>query len=174
MDPLVRSYLGDLNPPQSIEDTRKIIQYIIDQYRLNGMGRLAVVEKSSGDFIGWAGLKIERNINGHDQFYDLGYRFMSKYWNKGYASEAASAVVSYGFHILQVDKICAYIQQGNSSSRRVAEKSGLQLTSTFRGECADEWWLEIERTAYAPEGDSDVVFVPDEGRSSEVLLSEQL
>lgn len=50
------------------------------QYVDNGIGRWAVVEKESGLFIGWAGLKIETNVNDHASFYDLGYRFLPEFW----------------------------------------------------------------------------------------------
>jgi [ribosomal protein S5]-alanine N-acetyltransferase len=135
-------------PPKSLEETTDWIQSIIDQYQRTGVGRLAVVEKASSDFIGWAGLKVESNVNGHKTFYDLGYRLMSQYWGKGYASEAARAIVAFGFEALQVDEICAYIEQGNDSSRRVAENAGLRVTSTFIGERTDEWWLEIRKNEY--------------------------
>ena len=53
-----------------------MIENIRQQYRTNGIGRMAVILKETGEFTGWAGLKLERNVNGHEQFYDIGYRFI--------------------------------------------------------------------------------------------------
>ena len=73
---------------------------------------MAVELKSNGCFIGWAGIKIEHNVNGHESFVDLGYRFLPEHWDNGYATEASSALLTFGFDILKLDKICAYAETG--------------------------------------------------------------
>lgn len=151
-DERVLASLFGIPAPKSLEVTKSYIDMIHDQYSRNGFGRWAVVEKSNPDlFIGWAGLKIEKNVNGHESFIDLGYRFIPEYWNKGYASEASIALVAYGFKVLKVDKICAYIEEGNHSSRKVAERAGLHLESIFPSEHGTnkmEWWLELSAEEY--------------------------
>src|SRR5688572_5204127 len=77
-DPEVHRYLGG-QTVESIDQCRAIIEMVRQQYIDNGIGRWAVIEKSSGSFIGWAGLKLVRTItNGHTDFYDLGYRLIRK------------------------------------------------------------------------------------------------
>jgi len=98
-NPNVHLYLGN-NPATNIEQSRDYIKQVREQYRTNGIGRMAAILKETGEFIGWAGLKLESNVNGHDRFYDVGYRFIECYWGNGYATEAAQFFVNYGFEVL--------------------------------------------------------------------------
>ena len=129
-NPEVHRYLGG-NPTQTIEETRRIIEMVRKQYIDNGIGRFAAILKETGEWIGWVGLKLERNVNGHDTFYDIGYRLRPEFWGKGYATESAKAFVDYGFNILKADKICAYADESNKASRRALEKAGLKYINTF-------------------------------------------
>lgn len=129
-NPEVHRYLGG-KPTQSIEETRKIIEYVRQQYIDNGIGRFAAILKETNEWIGWVGLKLERNVNGHETFYDIGYRLRPEFWGKGYATESAIAFVAYGFNVLKADKICAYADESNKASRRALEKAGLKYVNTF-------------------------------------------
>lgn len=60
---------------QTIDEAPKVIQFIRQQYADYGIGRWAVIEKDSGCFIGWSGLKfITEAENNRIHFYDVGYR----------------------------------------------------------------------------------------------------
>lgn len=141
-NPEVHTYLGN-NPVKTIEDSRAAIAFIREQYRTNGIGRWAALLKETGEFIGWAGLKLERNVNGHDSHYDLGYRFIQKHWGKGYASEAATAFVDYGFNVMKLEKINATADPSNAASRKVLERAGLKFIETFDYEGNEEVWYEM-------------------------------
>ena len=79
-DSEVHTYLGK-NPLKTIEEAEKNIIHIQKQYIKNGIGRWAVIEKESGEFIGWSGFKfINGVINNRTQYYDLRYRFIRQYW----------------------------------------------------------------------------------------------
>ena len=56
-NPIVQKYLGN-KPVKTIEDSHNIIDYVRKQYKNQGIGRWAAIEKSSGNFIGWSGLKF--------------------------------------------------------------------------------------------------------------------
>lgn len=142
-NPEVHRYLGN-NPVTDIEQSREAIANIRQQYIDNGVGRWAVILKETNEFIGWSGLKLEKNVNGHDQFYDLGYRFIQRHWGKGYAIETANAFVNYGFNKLNLDTINAYADAGNKASRNVLEKAGLQYVNTFEYEGEEEVWYEMK------------------------------
>ena len=58
-NPLVHKYLGN-NPIQTKEEALKMIRFIRSQYEERGIGRFATIEKSSGEFMGWSGLKLKR------------------------------------------------------------------------------------------------------------------
>lgn len=56
---------------------------------------------------------------------DLGYWMGAPYWNRGYTTEAARAVVDYGFRVLQLNRIQAHHMAENPASGRVMEKIGM-------------------------------------------------
>jgi len=144
-NPNVHIYLGN-NPVTDISRTREIIAGVRQQYSDNGIGRWAVILKETNEFIGWSGLKLERNINGHEQFYDLGYRLIERFWGKGYGYESAKAFVDYGFNEMKLDTICAAFVKGNKGSQRIMEKCGMHFVNDFIEhdglECS---WYEIKR-----------------------------
>lgn len=74
---------------------------------------------------------------------------------KGYATEASRALVAYGFKVLNVDKICAYIEADNTGSSRVAEKAGLRTVSTFHGYRMKELWMEIQQSEFHEKDNTD-------------------
>jgi len=144
-DPLVHKYLGN-QPVTSMEQVEEAIEFIRNQYVTNGTGRLAIVEKETSSFIGWAGLKLMKvNYNNHVNYYDVGYRLIRKYWGRGFATEAAKASLDYGFEGLNLDKIYAIADVKNTASRSVLEKIGLRCTSQFDLEGDEHDWFEITR-----------------------------
>lgn len=130
-DPRVHQYLGN-KPLQSKEEVYPIIEYIQNQYKTNGIGRWAMIEKSTGHFMGWTGLKLEtKETNGFTNYYDLGYRIIPKYWGKGYATESALFAVEYGFKELGIKKLCGAADVENIASNRVLQKAGLKFINEF-------------------------------------------
>jgi RimJ/RimL family protein N-acetyltransferase len=144
-DPEVHRYLGN-NPVQDIEQIRQVIQMVRRQYEDNGIGRWAVVEKSSGHFIGWSGLKLVKEVtNGHVNFYDLGYRLIRKYWGHGYATESARAAVIYGFNTLKLEDLYGMADVNNRASRAVLEKCGLRWVNSYEDEGDQMDWFHMNR-----------------------------
>jgi RimJ/RimL family protein N-acetyltransferase len=144
-DPEVHRYVGN-NPVQSLEQIQMVIGFIRQQYVDNGIGRWAVVEKHTNQFVGWAGLKLfTEPVNGQSNFHELGYRFMKKHWGKGYATEAAKASVDYGFNKLKLKEIFAMTDVNNSVSKKVLQKTGFHFIETFNfnGEPTD--WFKISQ-----------------------------
>jgi len=146
-DPEVHRYLGN-KPVQSIEQSQEMIAFIRQQYLDNGIGRWAVIEKATSEFIGWAGLKLVREpINYHVDFYDVGYRFIRHYWGQGYATEAAQASVEYGFQVLHLPMLYAIADMRNLASRAVLAKVGLHHAGIFNYDSVPTAWLEAQRPA---------------------------
>lgn len=144
-DPEVHRFLGN-KPLNTINESREIIDFIRQQYRDFGIGRWAVIEKHTGDFIGWAGLKfINEEVNHQIGYYDLGYRFIKRYWGKGYATEASIAARDYGFIQLQLNEIFGMTDINNHASKSVLEKTGLKFIEDFdlRGE--PHSWFKIRK-----------------------------
>lgn len=144
-DPLVHKYVG-AKPVQTIEQSQEVIKMIRTQYAENGVARWAVIEKESNKFIGWAGLKYYREeINGLKDFYELGYRFIPKYWGKGFATEAGIASLNYGFTQLDLDIIYAMADAANAASVNVLQKCGMKYINSFDLDGDKHDWFEIKK-----------------------------
>ena len=77
--------------------------------------------KRNNLLIGWSGLKlIDYEINGHQNFYEIGYRFLPEFWGKGYATESVIPFVKMGFsEFKDVRKLYAYADVNNTASLNV-------------------------------------------------------
>ncbi|SFQ71999.1 GNAT family N-acetyltransferase [Hymenobacter arizonensis] len=133
-DPAVHRYLGGIGGQMVTESAQslEVIRYVQAQYVNGGIGRWAVTLRTTGEFMGWAGLKkVAGPINGHHDFYDLGYRFIPRYWDQGYGFEAAQAWLNYGFQHLALPRISGYADAENAGSCRILEKIGLRRANEF-------------------------------------------
>lgn len=133
-DPEVVKYTGDV-AFATIDEARRFLENYSD-YKRNGFGRWAVVLKSTGEIIGWCGLKRDRET----QEVDLGYRFFRKEWNKGYATEASEACLAIGFDQFNLERIIARANKENPSSYRVMEKLGFTFETDYIDE-GENWVL---------------------------------
>ncbi|MFZ1359725.1 MAG: GNAT family N-acetyltransferase [Saprospiraceae bacterium] len=150
-DPLVHIYLGN-NPITTIEQAASTIANIRKQYVDFGIGRWAVIEKCSGAFIGWSGLKfIDYKDNEHINFHDVGYRLMPKYWGKGYATESAKVSIKYGFEAMNLEEIIGTNHVDNLASRKALEKCGLKFVETFDWKGNQCNWFKITKSEYEDE-----------------------
>lgn len=151
-DPLVHKYLGN-NPIKTKDKAAEIIQFVITQYHELGIGRFAAIEKQSGDFIGWSGLKLNTGekeaLNGKTEFYDIGYRFIPRYWGKGYATESSMAVLDFGYNKLNINSICGAAEIENIASNKVLHKIGLKFINEFKYENVPCNWYELKKEDYA-------------------------
>ena len=144
-DPEVHRFLGN-KPISTLEEAAFVIDFVREQYRTNGIGRWAMVERSTNTFLGWTGLKlINYEFNNRINFYDLGYRLIRKHWGKGYATESAIASLEYGFNVLKLSNIYSYAHTGNLASKKVLEKAGLRHIDSFEFEDEPFDWYEINK-----------------------------
>ena len=150
-DPEVHRYLGG-EPVTDIRQIDEVIRFIRQQYVENGIGRWAVLDKQTGIFIGWAGLKwVTEPMNAHNHYYDLGYRLIKGYWGSGYATEAARAVLDYAFRTIGTDAVYALTECGNTASDRVLLKSGFRLVDRFELDGVAHNWYEIGKADFQME-----------------------
>ena len=73
---------------------------------------------------------------------EIGYGIGSRYWNKGYTTEAAGRFLEYLFCEKGLDTVCASFFTGNDASRRVMEKCGMKYSHIGEKELT---YLGIER-----------------------------
>jgi ribosomal-protein-alanine N-acetyltransferase len=144
-DKEVHMYLGN-KPVNTIEECREIIKTIRQQYIDNGIGRWAIIEKSTNNFLGWTGFKlVKERTNNHSNYFDLGYRLIRQYWGKGIATEAAKACLDYGFTELKQHVIYGMTDVNNKASKNVLGKSGLKYKETFSLNGVPHVWFEISK-----------------------------
>ena len=119
-DPEVMTFIGiEAGTTLSREETENALAKMNEFWARNGFGRWTVIEKESGKLIGLCGLRLYEGTP------ELFYLFEKPSWGKGYATEAASAVLRYGFEEKEFERIIAGIRAGNANSLKVANKIGM-------------------------------------------------
>ena len=81
-----------------------------------------------GQVAGGIGLRVQRNY----ERAEIGYWIGKPYWGKGYATEAAGAIIRYGFEELKLHRIYAGYFSRNEKSARVMIKNGMKYEGTLR------------------------------------------
>jgi ribosomal-protein-alanine N-acetyltransferase len=143
-NPKVHLYLGN-EPLKDIEECYGYIKSIQNQYIQNGIGRFVIELKETKEVIGWAGLKfITEEENGHNNFYDIGYRLQEKHWRKGYALEAATAWLDYAFTKMKIKSIYASAHVDNIGSNTILQKIGLHQKEKYLDNNIPCYWYELE------------------------------
>jgi ribosomal-protein-alanine N-acetyltransferase len=90
----------------------------------------AVTEKESERIIGMCGVGgIDYDRSENEVFYHIG----NDYWGKGYATEAAAAMLGYYFEQLGLSKIIGAVHPENKASIRVMDKIALKRIGTISG-----------------------------------------
>lgn len=111
-------------PHQSKKYTSDYLRYISARYKLGDFYDWAVVEKESGKMIGTCGF-TSFDLP-HDSA-EIGYVLNPEFHGKGYATEAATRVLEFGFSELSLHRIEARFMKENTASLRVMEKLGMTL-----------------------------------------------
>jgi len=109
----------------SREESDAFIGRVQAHFEQHGFGVWAVEVPGVAPFIGSVGLGIPRFVAHFTPCVEIGWRIAAEYWNRGYATEAARAVVEFGFETLRLDEIVAFTVPDNLASRRVMEKIGM-------------------------------------------------
>lgn len=146
-DSEVHEYLGNY-PIKTLEEAEDIIRFIRNQYITNGIGRWAIIDKKTKEFIGWSGLKYEEVLRDNFSYYDLGYRLIKKYWGRGIATETAIASLKYGFNTLNLNEICAAADVNNMGSNKILQKIGMQFKETFNYDNDLHNWYAITKNEW--------------------------
>jgi RimJ/RimL family protein N-acetyltransferase len=121
-------FIGDKGV-RSLEDARDYIRSgPLASYQRFGFGMYRTVLKESQASIGICGLLKRDSL----EDVDVGFAFLPQYWSKGYAFEAASAVMAYGREALGVGRMVAVTSADNYGSIRVLEKLGMRFEAMVR------------------------------------------
>ncbi len=122
-------YSGDI-----ILERTKLEAYIKNVYHFYGFGLWGIFLKETNQLIGRCG--IEYKTLNQEAVYELGYLIDTDYQGLGYASEAVTATIHYGFQRLDIDRVIAVIDKSNIRSGRFAKKIGMkQVSEVIRDQC---------------------------------------
>lgn len=123
-DPLYQRYYHWTE--RSEADAREFVQMFLDwqQARPRTKFQLAIIHQEKGHLIGNCGIRIN---DSEQREANIGYELDSRYWGNGYATEAARAILQFGFERLKMRRIWAECVADNVSSVRVLEKIGMRL-----------------------------------------------
>lgn len=116
-DPEVMRFLGGV---QERGDAWRSLASLVGHWTLRGYGKWAVERKSDGAMMGRVGLI---NPEGWPAL-EVGWTLGKQYWGQGYASEAATAALNYGFLTQPVDRLVSCIDLDNVASQKVAQRVG--------------------------------------------------
>lgn len=104
------------------EETESMVERVRARYAEDRFCFWATEERKSGDFIGFVGLGRPSFDAHFIPCVEIGWRLARPYWGKGYAPEAAEAVLRDGFERCNLQEIVALTAVLNNKSRRVMEK----------------------------------------------------
>jgi len=138
LNPNVIKYTGN-SAFKDIEEAKEFLNNYSD-YKENGFGRWAVINKATKEFIGWCGLKNDKKTDETD----IGFRFFETFWNQGFATESAKACINYGFENLKLKTIIGRAMKENTASIKVLEKIGLQYVKDFNFDGQEGVIFQIE------------------------------
>jgi RimJ/RimL family protein N-acetyltransferase len=101
--------------------------------------QLAITLRSDGRLIGNCGLRL---ASADAREGDLGYELSPQYWGRGYATEAARAIVDFGYGELRLHRIWSWCIAENVASARVLDKLGMRLEGRLREKeyFKGQWW----------------------------------
>ncbi|MGE8206660.1 GNAT family N-acetyltransferase [Heyndrickxia sp. NPDC080065] len=122
-DPSWLQFIGDRGV-RTVEHAREyILNGPLRMYEQFGFCLYLVERKEDQIPIGICGLVKRDSL----EDVDIGFAFLPNYWGKGYAYEAASAVMAYSINTLGLNRIVAITTQENYASAKLLEKIGLQF-----------------------------------------------
>ncbi|MFA5561027.1 MAG: GNAT family protein [Eubacteriales bacterium] len=126
--PLTTKYLlWDVHP--SLDHTRQYLSYVSGKYACGEFFDWGVVLQESGKLIGTCGFVCFDLPN---KKAEVGYVINPAYWNRGYATEALRAALSFGFEKLALHRVEARHMVGNEPSAAVMRKCEMRLEGTAR------------------------------------------
>lgn len=144
-NPDVMRYTGE-PPMRSIEQAAEAIENYPD-FETVGYGRWASVLRTTGEVIGFCGLKYLDDL----EEVDVGFRYFPEHWGQGYATEAGAASIAFGFDVLGLERIIALVLPENAASIRVIEKIGLRADGAIQYDGFNALKYTIHRRNHRPE-----------------------
>lgn len=110
----------------SVEQSNDLANYCRDLIEQQGWGVWALEEKATAAFIGFVGLHRPTDELPFSPCIEVAWRLVRAAWGKGFATEGASAALSFAFAQLAVPEIVAFAASDNTPSERVMQRLGMR------------------------------------------------
>lgn len=123
-DPRVLEYIS--TEPWSDERIRQFINNGMEAAQTRGWILWPVIHREDAVLIGFCGF-----ADGFPPDVEIGWRLLPDYWGRGLATEAAKAVMQYGFDTFGFARLISVAQTANRRSIRVMEKLGMVFEKRF-------------------------------------------
>ena len=138
-DPLyLRYYDWTERTPEGVQE---FVSWFLEHQKQNPRIKFqfAVTLKSNHLLIGNCGVRMDHS---NALQADIGYELDPRHWNHGYATEAAHAIVDFGFSTFGLHRVCSWCVADNTGSAHVLEKLGMRLEGRLRENefYKGRWW----------------------------------
>jgi ribosomal-protein-alanine N-acetyltransferase len=147
VDPDVRKYLWD-DEAIPRERAASVIRVSKDLFEADGYGLWAVSRRDEKGVIGFSGFWYFREPPELELLYGLA----PAHWGRGLATEAAKAIIRYGFEELSMSRIAASTDAANRSSVGVMQRAGMSFDKRASTGGLDTIYYVISREGYEPDG----------------------
>ena len=139
-DPEITKYIPDA--PRSREEAKEELEWHMNGHpKYPEFGLWATIHKETGKFIGRCGLLLG-TIDGQQEV-EVAYTIAQEYWGQGLGTEAAQAILQYGFEQLKLSRLVCLIVSENIASQKVAQKIGMSLEREVDGIAGDNFPILI-------------------------------
>jgi RimJ/RimL family protein N-acetyltransferase len=125
-DPEVMRFIGD-GSTRDRQQTEAGLALMRRQWDEHGFGMFAVQLRETGELTGWVGHAVPEFLPEVLPAVEIGWRLGRGYWGRGIATEAATAVLRFGFVDRELDRIVSIRHPDNHASGRVMDKLGLRF-----------------------------------------------
>jgi len=127
-EPSFLRYIGDKKIRTLADAQQYILNGPVASYERHGFGLLLVELKESHTPIGMCGLLKREELPDPD----IGFAFLPAFWNKGFAFEAATAVLKDARERLELERILAITSLDNEASIMLLERLGFKFDKVVR------------------------------------------
>jgi RimJ/RimL family protein N-acetyltransferase len=146
--PAVMRWLGGVQEPEALKARWRGRSMVWQKTR--GFTYWAIERKSDGELLGFCGVKLvdAPGSGAIEGVHEIGWRLREDAWGQGYAKEAASACLDFAFDRLAPPRVVAITVAGNSASRGLMQRLGLQRRED----------LDFEDPRFGPELNPTIVY----------------
>jgi RimJ/RimL family protein N-acetyltransferase len=134
----VHSYAADADVVRYVEwgpnteaDSKNFVERVIELGRVSPRVdfELAVISARENELVGAASIHISNALNREGW---IGYCLNKRFWGQGIATEAATALIAFGFAQLGLHRIFATVDPANAASARILQKLGMSYEGQLR------------------------------------------